>query len=177
MRGTIAGSLEQWDFNSEELLLRAAVCFPPNSSWRQNQDNNTHTSPGSACSVSFSHIHGRGEARAGVRGFGAEEDDQGLALCRIPSGMLSHGHGPMRPLDGAAAAHAGAWGVESARVLPVTQPPDSATHPAPGLPGPLVVVCRPVALPSYMYRYIYICMYISLVVECRPVALPTYPKP
>ena len=75
------------------------------------------------------------------------EDDRGLALCRIPSGILSHGS--MRPLEGAAAAHAGGWGVESARVLPVTQPPDSATHPSPAPLGPLVVVCRPVALPTY----------------------------
>ena len=85
--------------------------------------------------------------RPDLHGLGAEEDDQGLALCRIPSGILSHG--PMRPSDGAAAAHAGAWGVESARVLPVTQPPDSATHPSPAPLGPLVVVCRPVALPTY----------------------------
>ena len=72
MRGTIAGSLEQWDFNSEELLLRAAVCFPPNSSWRQNKNNNNdeHTAPSSACSVFFSHVHGRGGGGAAQRARG-----------------------------------------------------------------------------------------------------------
>ena len=153
MRGATAGSLEQWDFNSEELVLRAAVCFPPNSSWRKNKNKASSR----ACSVFLSHMHGRGEAQPGAHGLNGEADG-GLAVCRLPAGIMSHGS--TRPLTAATAAHEGAWGVESARVLRVAlppdsainpEPPDSAINPEPGPPaaGPLVVVCQSVGFVNY----------------------------